>query len=778
MTERCSGESTHVPSRPNDVPRHELVLLSPYVFHGLFLLYALMCLVFYKERLHLDVARFLDYGVLQGRFFRLFGRDLGQIPPQLPAFAALKLGLPLREVARAFSVGFCLSHYAIGLVLFYGFKRRDLALLLIVLILVYLVHANVLAVADGMHVGAWALLLHALLDTRPDRAKRKLLRALAVPAVAVAVASVHPFGVALVVYLCGYAVLSHPQRRATIAVSLVTLLSLAGFLLLRRANVNSYELSHVSDLSLATFRANWRGFIPYFLFAHGLALLCASALFLLGAQHKEERWKMCFSLSAALGYALLIVGYVRGGAFAHFTYLWHCFMPMYFILLLPLLATPAGSTPRKRIPALIFTIALCWAVVGSAGDFSMFRIRAEFFTNVLEAGQRGEAFKYLLDNPFSTDPVKTWSPQFIADEVLLSTAFDGPDGVAILTPWHKLDGLALLRPQARNLNTTFFGFSQISEEGFVPLVSAAPQAAILQRAESISLTHPARPTSWRIVDGHVTNYREPPKIVYDVPVTVRNDGDGSLPTFDEEGNAVLFGYYWVYRGELVFQNTHADLVPLDIRHTYRHRLNVKRDGIPGDAQLFVDLFLAGRPLTTGEHFGGLTYAIDYKRKLREDAARAWRHDPVDAWLLPWTDGDGIARMSHIKIKKASNGNHATASTFDVTLPPHSSIMRLCRSQIVPGSKWTASAEVWGDSAQPDKALVLQLASHGTGPIEGNAIGVAKLGAAPKRYEATHVFNRGHDCLRFQIENTSGRPIRFFLRDPLVESVQFPDRVAL
>ena len=194
-------ECASPPVRPEN--RHwwggtEPFVLSPLALHLLFFIYAVNCVVFYRDRMDLDVCQFLNGSLLsRNTLFIVHGRAFIQVPPQILPWMAVQAGLAVKWVMVAYSLGYWLYHYVMTLLLYYGFRRRDLATLQVFAIVMYLVHNNFYMYADGMHLIPYALCMLASLQIPAARPLSRFRSGACARAFALAAASSHPFGMPL-----------------------------------------------------------------------------------------------------------------------------------------------------------------------------------------------------------------------------------------------------------------------------------------------------------------------------------------------------------------------------------------------------------------------------------------------------------------------------------------------------------------------------------------------------------------------------------------------------
>lgn len=576
----------------------EPFLLSPWALHVFFLAYAINCIVFYQDRIDLDITQFLNSSLLaRGVFFIVHGRGFIQVPPQILPWLAIQVGLPLKGVALAYSLGFCVYHYLIALLLYWGFRRRDLATLMVFIILVYLVHNNFYIYADGMHIIPWALCMLAVLQQPVRGLLGRVLVALGAALFAVITASSHPFGMPLCLALAGYALFCSAQRLRLLPTLATVVVALAAYHIWHRSHMDSYDRAAMEMVGLATLRQNGLYFIRYFVFAHSGAIVCMALLVGLGLFHASRRGAYWFSALCILGYAALISTYVP--RFTHLYY-WHCMLPMYAILAAPFFDTHSTTPGTRTAARFIFAAALVWAVVGSAADLTALRARSVFQANLisaLPADKNGDRLYILEDGQLSRDYLSSFLPQYFSEETCLRNAYTDTATTTVLMARsrHEKGNWMLSQVWIKQPSSYLPGFP-LKKEAFTPAIVPSPAATIFGQATQVSLDYPERPTRVRVVDGWLCNYQRPPKMVYSVPITVTNKGDKPFPARSTEGKGVLFGYYWHRDGKIVHEDLKAEWLPVNVTSSFQHVLNVQWAGVPDDARLGVDLFLNGRPL--------------------------------------------------------------------------------------------------------------------------------------------------------------------------------------
>jgi hypothetical protein len=579
--------------------------LTPTALHLFFLLYAINCAVFYQDRMILDTVKLLAWKLLaQDALFVEHGRAFIQLPPQILPWLAMKIGLPLKGVALAYSLGFCLYHYLMALLLYYGFRRRDLATLLVLVILIHLAHNNFYIIADGMHIIPWALCMLAVLQYPTRSLSGRVLVALGAVVFAVITASSHLFGLPLSLALGGYAFFISDRRKRLLPALAVTVVGLMVFYAWHRAGMNEYEREKMGRIGLEMLRGNGRAFALYFVFAHAGALAGAALLGSMGLFHTAHRGACFFSALCVLGYATLIAAYVPiNEGFIHLYY-WHCMMPMYAIVGTPFFDAHCAVPIMRVLSRPLLAGGLAWSVVGSASDLSALRERSAFQTHLCGAlAENGQGRFIVEDKQLSRDPAKKFPRGFLLDETGIRTSYTDPAKATLLISQatHAAEYWAFAANEG-GAPSRYLPWHPAKQEAFVPAIVPAPRAEILRQAGCISLDYPENPTYMRVIDGWLSNYLRPPKVVYSVPVAVTNRGVTPFPACDTERTPVMFGYYWQRGGTILFEDLNAEYLPVNVKTTFQHTLNVRRAGIPHDARLTVDLFLNGQPLLCPEAY--------------------------------------------------------------------------------------------------------------------------------------------------------------------------------
>ena len=602
--------SAHTPARWRLLPPswRSPFQLSPWALHVFFALYAANCIVFYRDRMILDTAKLLASELLaHDSLFVVHGRAFIQIPPQLLPWLAIHLGFPLSYVAAAYSLGFCLYHYAMALLLFFVFKRRDLATLLVLVVLVYLVHANFYILVDGMQIVPWALCMLAVLQRPATTLLGRMLVVIGTVGFALATLSSHPFGLPLCLALGSYAFWADEDRRRLVPALVVMTTALLLFYAWRKSGMDDYERAKLAQVGLAALWKNGWMFVRYALFAHGLAWCIALFFAVYGAVHSGRRAACWMTIPAMVAYTALIGCYLpMRWEFLH-VYAWHCMLPMYAIMAV-VLFDRGGSTPALRaVSRVVFAAVALWAVLGTTLDLTAFRARAEFQNGLCEAlgGEAGGCY-VLEDRQLSTDFARSLGRDFLPDETCLRSAYDRPGKTTILITRANFERATwIFSRRAAEAPSRYLDWYPVSRNRCVSAVIPVQRADLVRAAGHLSLQYAPGPWALRLVDGWLSNYRRPLQLVYDVPVSLVNTGKAPFPARDTADNPVMFGYYWHRNGKILYQDLKAEFLPVDVRTTTRHRLNVKRAGIPSDATLGMDLFLENRPLLHPEEYYAL-----------------------------------------------------------------------------------------------------------------------------------------------------------------------------
>ncbi len=582
--------------------------LAPWLLHVFFLLYAVNCLVFYQDRMIVDAIGWLNGHLLaQDTLFIRRGRAFIQLPPQMLPWLAVQMNLPLKWVAMAYSLGFCFYHYLMALLLYYGFRRRDLAALLVLAILLYLVHNNFYIIADGMHIIPWALCLLAVLQCPAQRLSGQVLVALGTVLFAVITASSHLFGLPLSLALGGYALLASDRRRRLMPALVLMTAALLVYYFWHRVGMDKYESDKMGQIGLQTLRKNGLNFVRYFTFAHAYALAGVLALGAFGWFQAAHRGVCWFSALCTLCYAAMIASYMPlGDRYIH-VYFWHCMMPMYALMALPFFDMHGDMTGKGAVSRCMLAVAAVWAVAGSAMDLSAFRERSAFQTNLVRAlDENGKHLFVMNPKRLSRDNARAFAPDFLQEETSARTAYDDPVKTTILMSSSMFNaGCWAFSPNWAKTHSRYLPWLPLKKEDFSPAIVPAYRGEILRLSAQMSLEYPERPASVRLIDGWLSNYLHPPRLVYNVPVSVINRGDRPFPACDETDTPVMFGYYWHRNGKILFQDLKAEFLPLNVKSTFQHTISVQRAGIPGDARLSMDLFLNGVPLLHPETYYAL-----------------------------------------------------------------------------------------------------------------------------------------------------------------------------
>lgn len=584
---------------------HEPLLLSPIALHVFFLVYALNCIVFYQDRWVFDTAEWLGSGLLtKGTFWTSHGRAFVQIPPQVPPWLAIQAGLSLKGIVVAYSLGYCLYHYAFALVLYYGFRRRDLTALLVLIIVLHLVHNNFYMQAEPMHMVPWVLCVLAMLQQPAGRFPGRAMLALGVALFSLIAVSAHLLGLPVLLVIGVYAFLTGSRRKQLLPVLILMLATLAAFYIHRKTAVDSYERKRLAQIGLDMLMRNAPEYLRYYLFGHtyaiaGMALIIARGFFY--RTHRLVYWIMALSM---LAYATLLASF--SPLFFHL-YHWYGTLPVYLIMGIPFFDARFPTPGSGFYARLLLAVAIPWAAIGTVSDLHALRERRAFQLHLADALAEDGKQVFLMDNKrlsldYSKEILTQW---YLAEESSERTALVGRSNATILWP-RTLGRRSHWMFDASRKPTPYLPWFPLKMDELVPTMVPVEREKIQQRAAQVELEFQERPSSLNVIDGWLCNYVRPPKVVYSVPVAVKNSGTLPFPCRDKEGSSVMFGYYWHLDGKILYEDLRAEYLPIDVKSTFHHVLNVQRSGIPNNARLVVDLFLDGRPLLHPEIYQALS----------------------------------------------------------------------------------------------------------------------------------------------------------------------------
>ncbi len=575
---------------------HEPLVLTPVTLHVFFLVYLVNCIVFYQDRIILDVVYQLNEGLLaKGSFWISLGRPFIQVPPQILPWLVVQLGLSLKAVALAYSVGFCLFHYAMTLALYYGFRRRDLATLFVFIILLYLVHNNFYMNADGTHIIPWALCMLAVLQHPIQSRAGHIGVVLGTALFGLITASSHPFAIPLTLALAGYAFFASDQRRQLISPLAAMVTALVIYYLWKKASMGEYERVRMNMVSLSMLIKSGPSFVRYFMFGHAFALVGMVLLAGMGFFCASYRGRYWFSALCMVGYAAVIASY--SPPFNPFYY-WHCLMPVYAIMAVSFFDSHSGTRTTRLFSRLFFVAAMLWAVIGTLSDVTELRFRSDFQTNLVNALSHEPDGKYIIeDGQLSRDSLYSFGLGALLEETSTRSALDDRTAFPLLISRSAFDSEHwAFSPESAATHSAYLPWIPLKKETFTPAIVPAPRSQIAKQARQLSLTYPEEPTGRRFVDGWLVNYMRPLRLVYTIPVSLTNLGTAPFPARDTENIPVMFGYYWYRDGKILYENLVAEYLPLNVQTSFQHTLDIRRDNIPSDACLGIDLFIYGRPL--------------------------------------------------------------------------------------------------------------------------------------------------------------------------------------
>ena len=311
---------------------------------------------YFRERIFADGAYYLVQLVNRGTFAIEHGRFISMLSQVWPLLA-VKLGLPLRAVLMAYSLGDVLYYYLVFLSVLYILKDKEGALLIILLLTVGIMYTFYCPVTELLQGLALLVLFDSLLKStyRSSLPGKALLLVLMVT-----VLYSHPLSFIVFFFLVGFRLIRKDIGPGKNMVNLILVAIMT--VILKLKGLDDYDASKIqyhTDPHTHAYKQLFsltymKEFLPFFLKEYWM-VVCA-ALFTLSWYIREKQYSKALYTSLAAG------GYVALMVCTHYApylsnYSERMYLPVVPIVFIPLvldLLREAGPGLRRGILAVLF----------------------------------------------------------------------------------------------------------------------------------------------------------------------------------------------------------------------------------------------------------------------------------------------------------------------------------------------------------------------------------------------------------------------------------------
>lgn len=734
------------------------LLTHPSVFYGFFAVYALLCVIFFKQRLHFDSARTLFCLVQENRPELILGRYATEFPQVLP-WLGLVLNASLETCALLFSIGFCVFHLGIAMLLYHGFKRRDVALAFQLYVLVFLTRDFFYPACGSVDGAAFLFPAFVALQARPTgRWHQAGAFTTAFISIYLALNS-HLLSVGLMGVIAGILLLA--ESRLCVAAVAGSAASAIAYAIEKWHGFAGYENDKLATISVDTLTTSVSSNLYYLLQGHSLLvalLLYGSFRFWQGSRSLVRTGTLVVLFMA---YFTVVFSYIAADKNSAF-YIWAYMAPVYAPVFLLTIAKRANGKALfgGQIKAVTTGIVVCLAVYGINRGLQFVRIREKDLVELIKVLPAGERY-FAVDRSISEANETRLMDWALPYEVALATSWRAAAGTRVVVTaerWPRDEFSAWGR---RGFREKYFGLPAGPVE-FALLNHTEAREEVLRRAKTDLTVEKQGPYTKKRVGGLWRNYATTGETMFRVPVVIKNAGQVPFRSRIKGGGVVTIGYTWIKDKERQFMNIKADTLAIDVAGEYRQYIDVRTRGIPEGSELVVDLYVDGRGLTrpeiqrlpaAGEFYGWRSEEFDQAREVFKRS--------LNDWSFENRPGTG-RRNVLLQLEDASRTiNGRTLKVYMIDLPPEGLILKQFPTDVIPSEQWKVGAWLWIEEVSSEPNLQFQVYREG-GKAEGKAIRLTEISTTPQRFEVEHTFEEWHERARVLIANKGQQTIRLYL----------------
>ena len=380
--------------------------INDWLTHIAFGIWAVLALWFFQERLYSDSGFFLSKVVHYESFWMELNRFMRIFSQWLPLIC-IKLGLPLKIVLLAYSVGHVLFFYAIYWIGRYCWNNHQIGWLLVGTQTIGILHGFCAPGFELYYASGFLALFAIVLNTNDFSKKHQLYMFLLVITMVI--------NYQLIIFMIGGILLLHFARykfQYWKQYVLVLLAVITCFVIKQCLTAHSYEIAKmeqfVLNLTERGYNYGWNNYVkPLFSF-YGMYYkeVWIIALITFGFYIKERRYGI------AIGYLifLILTQYIIALTYPgirHSRYQEQCYYPLIFVVCYPLfmdLSTRFTKKGKQWFSIAIFSLILYRFVLISMA-IEPFTHRVNYMHRVIETAQNMEGNKFIMREDW-------WNPGF------------------------------------------------------------------------------------------------------------------------------------------------------------------------------------------------------------------------------------------------------------------------------------------------------------------------------------------------------------------------------
>lgn len=225
-------------------------LLNDVLFHSSFLLLLLIASVYFLERVIPFDGAFYCFKIIFFQNFNIENGRVGAFYTQLLPLLGLKLGCSLETFLRLYSISFVLWNYLFGLLIYYGFRLKNLAIAFVIAQVVAYRYSFYYPVSEIHSIIGPLFIFMALLLADFNQKRLKLTQNVLIFLMILWLLKIHILSVIPILFVLGYLLISHPGKikQSPILIALGSGLLLFVWLYLN-IDKSSYEGSKIITIS-------------------------------------------------------------------------------------------------------------------------------------------------------------------------------------------------------------------------------------------------------------------------------------------------------------------------------------------------------------------------------------------------------------------------------------------------------------------------------------------------------------------------------------------------
>ncbi|MGH1337057.1 MAG: hypothetical protein ACRBFS_13110 [Aureispira sp.] len=538
------------------------------LLHLAFLIWAIFAAYYYQERLYSDSGFYLAKVVHYESFWVELGRYVLVFSQWLPLLC-IKLGMGMKAILLAYSVGHVLFYYSIYLFCRYYWKEGHIGWWLIGIQCIGLLH-GFCAPAFESYYNAGFLVLWALLLTREKRSWPFLLGVVLLSLLAVA-------NYALAIIFFGAVLLLHATRYGLKAwpIALATIVGIGlGLLLKKTLLTNAYEAAKMDWFwhQLQYKHFSWEEYIRPLL---GFYATYYKELFLIavGTTGYYLRQK---NYSTIFVYWGLLVGtqYVIALTYSdirHSRYQEQCYFPLIMLGCFPLMMDilpQLKDKARYGVQVGLLGLVIYRFFIISDG-IAPFKLRVAYLHRMIEKGREQSVYKWIMEEESLNSNVNDPSFTFGMESLLLSALNPEKRAVQVIrdTEWAHANNQQTLQDPTLYLGTyrsyyerldSFYRHEEANYLNFPPS-SYHPVRGRYKRFQQVEELKTNLTFEATLNEEHNAATR------LNVPIKIKNIGQQA---WSSEG--VLIAYHWWQQDTVVHWDGERSVLEIDLLPQSEH----------------------------------------------------------------------------------------------------------------------------------------------------------------------------------------------------------------